>query len=77
MKIAVVALLAGLMLTVAILAAVTPARQRPIMAGAVPETAYDQAQLEHCRAAVTADEACTKVWAERRCRFFGENRTAK
>ena len=77
MKIAVVAVLAGLMLTVAILAAVTPARQRPIVAGTVPETANDQAELEHCQAEVTPDEACAKVWAERRRRFFGENRTAK
>jgi len=71
MKVAVTAVLAGLMLTVAIVAAVSPPdRPRPVATEAHSQDPA-AAELQRCRTAVEPDPSCAAAWAARQRRFFG------
>lgn len=72
-KIAGVAALAGLMLTVAIVAAVNEPRA-PASAGAAaarPERDPLAAEIARCRAMTMPDSGCEAAWDAHRRRFFG------
>ena len=73
-KIALVAVLGALILTLAIVSVVSPsasgASAPPISgAGAPPSVAAVPA---YCRSATDPDEACTDAWEAKRRRFFGK-----
>ncbi|MBN9555026.1 MAG: putative entry exclusion protein TrbK-alt [Alphaproteobacteria bacterium] len=73
-KIAGVATLAGLMMTVAILPAVTESRA-PDVASAAPASAGRAplaAELARCRALTMPDSGCEAAWAAHQRRFFGK-----
>ena len=73
-KIAGVAALAGLMMTVAIVAAVSPPRASgPSNAAAArPERDPLAAELARCRTLTMPDSGCEAAWDAHRRRFFGE-----
>ena len=73
-KIAFVAVLGALLLTLAIVSAVSPSAPgasaaRISGAGAPPSVAAVPA---HCRSATDPDEACTDAWEAKRRHFFGK-----
>jgi len=78
-KIAGVAALAGLMMTVSIVAAVRPDEPAPPPRLA-PPAAGGQArlarELDRCAALTMPDSGCEAAWAENRRRFFRQDDTA-
>ena len=73
-KIAGVAALAGLMMTVAIVAAVQPdepAPARPLILPADEGQARLARELDRCASLTMPDSGCDAAWEEHRRRFFG------
>jgi conjugative transfer region protein TrbK len=73
-KIAGIAALAGMMMTVAIVAAVTPPRASApsAKAAARPERDPLAPELARCRVSPEPDAGCEAAWETHRRRFFGE-----
>ncbi|MCZ4341295.1 putative entry exclusion protein TrbK-alt [Sphingomonadaceae bacterium G21617-S1] len=72
-KIAGVATLAGLMMTVAVIAAVTEPRAPEAANAAAARAERDPftAELARCRALTMPDSGCEAAWAAHQRRFFG------
>ncbi|MCI4591098.1 putative entry exclusion protein TrbK-alt [Sphingobium sp. BYY-5] len=78
-KIAGVAALAGLMMTVAIVAAVQPDEPAPPPPFALPaEAGQDRLarELDRCATLTMPDSGCEAAWAENRRRFFSQDEGA-
>lgn len=78
-KIAGVAALAGLMMTVAIVAAVQPDEPVPPPPFALPaEAGQDRLarELDRCATLTMPDSGCEAAWAENRRRFFRQDEVA-
>jgi len=73
-RIAGIAALAGMMMTVAIVAVVAPPRAAApsAKAAARPERDPLAAELARCRALTMPDSGCEAAWDAHRRRFFGE-----
>ncbi|HEX8420988.1 MAG TPA: putative entry exclusion protein TrbK-alt [Sphingomonas sp.] len=72
-KIVVVAVLAGLMIAVAIVAAVMPATAPPVHPAAVVHTPDPLAEdLARCRTLTMPDAGCEAAWEAHRRRFLGQ-----
>lgn len=72
-RLAGVAALAGMMMAVAILAAVNPPASAPTSPGAVRAGARDEAlarALDRCATLTMPDAGCEAAWAANRRRFF-------
>lgn len=76
-KIAGVAALAGMMMTVAIVAVIRPREPAPAPRLAVPAVAgYDRLarELDRCATLTMPDSGCEAAWAENRRRFFRQDK---
>lgn len=76
-KIAGVAALAGMMMTVAIVAVIRPREPAPAPRLAVPAVAgYDRLarELDRCATLTMPDSGCEEAWAENRRRFFRQDK---
>ncbi len=72
-KIVLIAILAGLMIAVAIVAALTPPREPPVRPAPVGRDADPLAgDLERCRGVTMPDAGCEAAWDAHRRRFLGE-----
>lgn len=72
-RLAGVAALAGMMMAVAILAAVHPPASAPVAPGAMRAGVRDEAlarALDRCATLTMPDSACEAAWAANRRRFF-------
>jgi conjugative transfer region protein TrbK len=76
-KIAGVATLAGFMMTVAVIAAVTEPRVPEAVNAAATRAERDPlaAELARCRALTMPDSGCEAAWAAHQRRFFGKEGT--
>lgn len=72
-KIVVVAILAGLMIAVAVVAVLTPPRKPPVRPASIERGADPLAgDLARCRAVTMPDAGCEAAWNAHRRRFLGE-----
>jgi conjugative transfer region protein TrbK len=72
-KIVVIAILAGLMIAVAIVAALMPPREPPVRPASTAQDANPLADdLERCRTVTMPDAGCEAAWNVHRRRFLGE-----
>jgi len=78
-KIAIVAVLGALVLTLALVAALSP----PARSASAPQISRADAPFRkadvpaRCRVAVEADRECAAAWDEKRRRFFGQQDETK
>jgi conjugative transfer region protein TrbK len=78
-RIAGVAALAGLMMTVAIVAITRPDVPAPSPRSAIPARNSEgrlARELDRCATLTMPDSGCEAAWAENRCRFFAKDAAA-